>query len=118
MSIRIRVYPQNGAYGGLGGLGGYGVANTRVRLTQQQLQNERKTANMQLQYERALWAEKLKFVQLQAQMQNPYAALSMGGLGGFGALGGAFGLMSPLGVNALGVQSNGFFNSLGLGGLF
>ncbi len=137
MAVRIRVYPQNGLggagmYGGVGGVGAYGAAP----LAQQQLQNERKTNNMRLEYERALWQERMKTVQLQTAMQygagsyaqpvnpiSPYGSFGgmMGGMGGYGGVGaagfGAYGLSMPL----LGHQADmggGFFDSLGLGGLF
>lgn len=76
MAVRIRVYPQNGMYGGLGGVGGaYGRYGGLAHV---QLQNEKKTGNLRLQYERALWAERLKTVQLQTAMQYGGAA----GVGG------------------------------------
>lgn len=104
MSVRIRVYPQNGL--GAGGL--YGNAQTQVRLSQQALQNQRQMSNLQLNYERALWEEKLKFAQLQAQAQ--YGAF--GGLGGIpiaagmgltgigGAIPAGFGQVAGFGLNA------------------
>ena len=124
MAVRIRVYPNNGM--GMGGYGGLGMNRygASTRIAQVQLQNERKTNNLRLQYERALWAERLKGVQLQAQVQY----------GGYGAAGygAAYPRVSPYGMNPYGVQSNsawmggmgqgmgyntGFFGGLGLGGL-
>ena len=105
MAIRIRVYPQYGGYGGLGGYGGFGGFGVNNRLSQVQLQNQRRISSMQLQYERALWAERLKLVQLQSQLQNPYlGALGVGGLG--------------MNTAMLGTMNTGF-NPFGfLGGLF
>lgn len=123
MAIRIRVYPQGGyggygGYGAMGGLGGYGMYGGRV--AQMQLQNERKTGNLRLQYERALWAEKLKTVQLETAMQ--YGAGSYGAYGGygrpampFGGLGASW--MGGMGLG-LGTLGSPLFGALGLGSLF
>jgi hypothetical protein len=104
-----------GMYGGMGGYGMGGMyggtaaiqAQNQVALAQQQLQNERDTSNLRLQYERALWQEKMKETQLQSAVQygaagagvvSPYAAYGayglarpMVGFGGFGGFGGALG---------------------------
>jgi hypothetical protein len=119
MAVRIRVYPQNGMYGGLGGYGMRGMYGGYGQLAQVQLRNEKKTSALRLQYERALWQEKLKTVQLQTAMQygaggyavNPWSAYGMNSaLGGFGALG--------LGGLGMGLGGTNLFGSLGLGGLF
>jgi hypothetical protein len=112
---RIRIYPNYGmggmgGYGMMGGMGAYGPYAANSRVAQVKLQNERRTSNLRLAYERALWSEKLKTVQLQTAMQysgygvaSPYAGLQsayMGGTGGFNP----FGMLGGLG--------------LGLGGMF
>ena len=145
MAVRIRVYPQNGGIGGYGALGAAGVgvgAYGAVPLLQNQLTNEKKTNALRLEYERALWGERMKTVQLQTAMQYagqagygaapaayggayggypqmaPMAALNgaWGGAGlGMGGLGmGGFGMG---GLGGLGMGSS-FFDSMGLDGLF
>ena len=100
MAIRIRVHPQiGGAYGAYGGLG----AVTSQQYYGQQLQNERDTSNLRLQYERALWQEKLKETQLSSALQygagsgvaSPFA------LGGVSALG-LGGVPATTGINPWG----------------
>lgn len=86
MAVRIRVYPNNG----LGGAGGYGTNALTNRLYSTQLSNERKTSNLRLTYERALWTERLKQAQLQAQVQY----------GGYGAAGYGAAVASPFGYGA------------------
>lgn len=119
MSVRIRVYPQYGArgmYGGMGGLyGRNGYAGTR--LAQQQLTNERRTSSLRLQYERQLWAERLKLAQLQAQVQyGGYGGVQNGMYGG-NAFANSYMGMGALGFNPM-TSGTGFFGGLGLGGLF
>jgi hypothetical protein len=105
---RIRIYPNYGGYGGygmMGGLGGaYGPYAVTTRVAQVKLQNERKTSNLRLAYERALWAEKLKSVQLQTAMQysgygvaSPYAGLQSAYMGGMGSFN-PFGMLGGLGL--------------------
>ena len=107
MSVRIRVYPQNGlgGYGGYGGYGmnriggyGYGLANVR-------LQNEKRTSALRLNYERALWQERIKTVQLQSALQY----------GGNGI--GAPRIVTPFGGAMLGagMLGGGLFGGAGLG---
>lgn len=115
MAVRIRVYPRYGALGGLGGAyGGYGVGAYGVenQLTQQQLRNERQVSSLRLQYERALWAEKLKQTELTAAikygaaanpyMANPYMARPFGYPGFANAFVGA----GALGLGTLGIGSS------------
>src|SRR3954451_4896813 len=92
MAIRIRVHPQiGGAFGGAYGMMG---AVSPQQYYQQELQNEKDTSNLRLQYERALWQEKLKSTQLSSALQygsqqpmvSPYGALGLG-LGGQSLLG-------------------------------
>ena len=127
MAVRIRVYPQNGM-GGMGGMGLGGAYGINNRLAQVQLQNQRKTSALQLQYERALWQEKIKTVQLQTAMQygaaSPYGAQAVSpygvqgamfgglGLGGLGGFGGSFG---GFGGSSFGGSP---FGALGLGSIF
>jgi hypothetical protein len=116
MSIRIRVYPQYGrSLGGYGGLGGYGYGGygVQARVTAQKLKNEKQKSNLRLQYERALFAERLKTVQLQT-------ALQYGGGYGYGvrpAMPMSF-TNAFMGAGGMGFSSGpGFFGGLGLGGL-
>lgn len=125
MPVVIRVRPQYGAgamgYGGIGGMGGFGYGGN---VFQHQLRNERQKNNLRLQYERALWAQKMQNVQLQTAMQlssNPYGASPYGAYGArpLGAVGypamGAYGVQP---MAAHGLFSNGLFGSTGLfGGL-
>jgi hypothetical protein len=107
MAYRVRIYPSYGGYGGMGAYGGaYSPYATQARVSQVKLQNERTTGNLRLQYERALWAEKIRSTQLQTAMQyanlgtaSPYSygyggfgsplmgAGLLGGVGGLGGLG-------------------------------
>lgn len=123
--IRIRVHPQGyGGYGGLGGrnYGGYGGYGANIRL-----QNEKQKNNLKLNYERALWQERLNTVRLQTQLQysggmrpaglgyNPLQSSYLGasGFGGFGGMGlGGFGLGSSLGFG----NAGGYGNAGGFGG--
>lgn len=108
MAIRIRVYPNGGgAYGGMNGFGGmYGVNQTQMY--QQQLDNERRTSDMRLDYEKRLYQEKLRAVELQSALQYGGAYRPMPVPFGipFGGFNPAFG------------AGMGMFGSLGLGGLF
>lgn len=91
MSIRIRVYPQNGMLGGLGyGLGMNrfgGGAVTAQRFYTNQLNNQRRLSSLQLQYERQLWNERLERTRLEERLKNPYLT-GMTGVGGIGGIGG------------------------------
>jgi hypothetical protein len=84
------------------------------------LQSQQQISNLQLGYERALWGERLQNVQLQERLKNPYAMMSAGYGAGYGALPMASAYnpyaASMMGTGLLG--GSGFFNSLGLGGLF
>jgi len=112
MAVRIRVYPQGGVAGGVGGYGYNALAQTQLR-------NQRQTSALQLQYERALWQEKIKTVQLQTAMQYGSQGLGAVPVGGYGAraygLGGlgALGLGGVYGAN-LGAIPPGFGNAGGL----
>lgn len=125
MSIRIRVYPSNGAYGmgGVGRMGGYGGSVSAQSFYTQKLTAQQQISNLQLQYERALWGERLETEKLKGQLQyqNPFmalqgaGALGLGGLGGFGGIGGfgmgGFGAANPY---AIAMQSqNNFWGSMG-----
>jgi hypothetical protein len=111
MTTVIRVHPQVGGAYGYGGDAAALQAQNQVALTQQQLQNERDTSNLRLQYERALWQEKMKETQLQSAVQygaagtpavaSPYAALGVPGLLGAGM--GALGLGGLAGLTGMGV---------------
>lgn len=126
MAVRIRVYPQYGAMGGLGGAYGAPGAYGAQPLAHLQLQNEKKTNNLRLNYERALWSERLKTVQLQTAMQYGGAGGAMGAYGmprvmmPYGGMNAAW--TGGMGLNALGMNpfgmGIGMFGSLGLGGLF
>ena len=122
MSVRIRVYPTNGGYGGLGG---YGGVNSQ-QYFQQQLDNERKTSSLKLAYERQLMNQQLEMVKLQAQVQ--YGGYG-GGYGSPGVIGAPVGGVTNawMGNGAMGYNSAsfnpftsgaGFFGGLGLGSMF
>ncbi len=67
--VRIRVYPQGyfaNGYGNSYGFG-YGTRRRSAAMYRMQLQAERQRANMRLQYERALWSQQMKMVQLQGR---------------------------------------------------
>jgi hypothetical protein len=106
MAYRIRIYPNYGGVGGYGGMGmgmyggAYGPYALGTRIANVKLQNERKTNNLRLQYERALWAEKLRTVQLQTAMQySGYGAASPLAYGGVNAaMMGGMGSFNPFGV--------------------
>lgn len=86
MAIRIRVHPQGaGAYGAYGAAGAYGPGN--MQYFQEKLDNEKRTSNLRLSYERALWQERLKLTQLQGQL-----SAGVVGAGYPAALGGAYGM--------------------------
>lgn len=111
MPIRIRVYPQNGyrSYGGHG--------NTFVR-------HARQRANLQLRYERALFNERLRTVQMQAALrggglgampfqmpfqtpyQSPYQYSPFAPYGGLGLSSGVYG------ASFLPGNAGGFFSGL------
>lgn len=79
MPIRIRVFPQHGRRNNhFGGYGGMRVNHHRQRV------------NMQLRYERAIFAERMRNMQVQAQLRyggmgfggaafSPYGQLGLGG---------------------------------------
>ena len=129
MAIRIRVYPQYGRSGyggyggygrsfGYGGYGGYGMNRFGGygALANVRLQNEKRTSSLRLNYERALWQERIKTVQLQSQLQYGGAAYYPQ----ISPFGGAYGnaMLGGLGLGATGFGGAGFFGSLGLGNLF
>lgn len=95
MPVIIRVHPQYGYRSGLGlnglGYGGYGVGGYAGI----QLRNEKQKHALQLKYERALFNERLKTVQLQTAVQS---GGTFGAVGGVGALGAVGGMYSPYGV--------------------
>lgn len=122
MAVRIRVYPNYGmgAYGGVGGYGGYGVTPYASQLYNTKIANVKQTSALRLAYERALFAERLKLAQLQAQLQyggyaggfTPLASPYMlnGGMLGAGMLG-AGAVPSMLGgFGGLGLMGRGQVN--------
>jgi hypothetical protein len=117
MSVRIRVYPTNGGYGGLGG---YGVNSQQY--FQQQLSNERKVSSLKLAYERQLMQQQLQLVKLQTQMQ--YGGYGYGAAPVIGApVGGVTNAWlgnGTMGYNSFNPFTSGssFFGGLGLGGMF
>lgn len=137
MSIRIRVYPNNGmgAMGAMGmGMGMYGSGGAVSAQTYftQKLNTQQQVSNLRLNYERALWNERLDKVRLEERLKNPYAMMGQGMMapgmmapgmmGGYPAVAaspyaayGAYG--SPmLGASMLGGYGNGFGGGM-LGGL-
>jgi hypothetical protein len=83
MAVRIRVYPQYGGYGmnpmygGFGRVGAYGAHGpwTENQVLKTKVRHQRQTSSLRLQYERALWQQRLQMAQLEA-------AARYGGLGG------------------------------------
>lgn len=73
MAVVIRVHPNNGLGGGYG-YGGY------APLAQVQLKNQKDKDAMQLKYERALFNERLKTVQLQTAIQAGTSGTTTSGL--------------------------------------
>ena len=122
MAVRIRVYPQNGA-GMLGGAGLYGGAGMygAAPLMQQQLQNEKKTGALRLEYERALWGERMKTVQLQTAMQYAggagYGGYPMGGAMPYGVGAPLLGAMVPGAIPGGFGMVPGMGMGMGMGGL-
>lgn len=118
MAIRIRVYPQTGAFGGYGGLGmnRYGGAVSAQTHFNSRLQAQRQVSTLQLGYERALANERIERARLEERMKNPYMMLGAGM--GYTSMASSYNpwAASMLGSSLLGSQS--FFPSLGLGGLF
>jgi hypothetical protein len=113
MAVRIRVYPQTGAFGAMGGYGGAVSAQTHFNT---RLQAQRQVSNLQLGYERALANERIERARLEERMRNPYALMGAGVghspmMGGYNPW-----AASMLGSSLLGGQS--FFAGLGLGGMF
>jgi len=92
MAVRIRLYPQTGV--GMNGMGGAVSASTFFN---QKLQSQSQVSNLRLQYERALWGEKLDKVRLEERLKNPY----LGAYGGTG-LGSPYGAV-PIGGVPLGM---------------
>ncbi|MCW2925834.1 MAG: hypothetical protein JWM98_3238 [Thermoleophilia bacterium] len=139
MSIRIRVYPQTGAYGGLGmnRFAGQGAVSASTYFNSR-LQTQKQVSSLQLGYERALWNERLEKVRLEERLKNPYAmaqaASPYGVASPYGGMVSPYGgVVSPYGYGAqqaynpyatsmLGSSllnsGAGFFGSLGLGGMF
>ncbi len=123
MSIRIRVYPNTGMYGGYGGLGvnRYGGAVSAASYYNSKLASTKQIATLQLGYERALADERVERARLEERLKNPYAALGTSGMltgyspvtAGYSNLLGA----SLLGSSLLGSGSS-FFGNLGLGRMF
>lgn len=101
----IRVYPQQNSP--------VLQLQTKLRLNQQALQNQKQQAALQLKYERALWQQKLQTQQLQSQLQYQQMGLgAFGAAGGVSALGSLYTQLSAL------AAGNQFWTGLGLGGLF
>ncbi|HXI16416.1 MAG TPA: hypothetical protein VNM48_08595 [Chloroflexota bacterium] len=112
-----------GGRGGFGGVGGYGRNN--MFGANLRLQNEKQTGNLKLNYERALWQERLQRAQLEAQLQygtgvQPLGAYGMNGLGAQQGLPGGFGVVPGAGFGGFGQGLGGFgagmLGALGLGG--
>ena len=100
MSVRIRVYPAGQTAGMYGQ--GVGAVSAQTYYTSK-LQNQQQVSNLQLQYERALWGERLEKTKLEEQLKNPYLALNAtAGLTGLGGLGGLAGLSGLAGLGGLG----------------
>lgn len=110
MAIRIRVYP-GGTAGSAGYGGAYGVGGVSAsQYYSQQLANERQTSDMKLSYEKQLYQQKLKAVELEAALK--YGAntnygyggmpFGLGGLGGLGALGSLGAMSGMLGAGMMG----------------
>lgn len=118
MSIRIRVYPQTGMYGGIGAMG-YGGAVSAQQYYSSKLQTQKQVSSLQLGYERALANERIERARLEERMKNPYALMGAGLTTGYTPLASAYNpwAASMLGSSLLGSGSS-FFGSLGLGGLF
>lgn len=130
MAVRIRVYPQyggygmygNGGYGRFGGMYGYGQV-AQNRLLKAQVSNQRKTSALQLQYERALWQQRLQMAELQSAaryggyggVMSPYALA----YGASPALIGTGALMNPysggLGMLGMGAGQANITNQVSLG---
>jgi hypothetical protein len=126
MAVRIRVYPQYGGLGmnglGMNGLGNrFGGAVSAQTYYNSRLQTQRQVSTLQLGYERALANERIERARLEERMKNPYAAFGGAGLiGGVGYSPVAQGY-NPWAATLLGssmLGSQGFFGSLGLGGMF
>jgi hypothetical protein len=107
MAVRIRVYPQTGAMGGLGMNGGAVSAQTYFN---SKLTAQKQVSNLQLGYERALADERINNVRLEERLKNPYLAQNQGFAGGYGGFGGFGGV--PIGVPGLGG-----FGGLPMGGM-
>jgi hypothetical protein len=85
MSVRIRVYPQNGL--GMNGLGVNGMgAVSAATYYNQKLQTQKQVSNLQLGYERALWGEKLNNAVLEERLKNPYLGAQTAAYGAYGGL--------------------------------
>lgn len=84
MAVRIRVYPQTGAMGGLG-MNGYGGAVSANTYYNSKLQSQKQVSNLQLGYERALADERIERVRLEERLKNPYLQ-NTAALGAFGGL--------------------------------
>lgn len=122
MAVRIRVYPQTGMMGGMmGGFGmnGYGGAVSAQTHFSSRLQSQKQVSSLQLGYERALANERIERARLEERLKNPYAMYGAGMMGGFQSpYASAY---NPYAATMLGstmLGGTGFFNSLGLGGMF
>lgn len=118
MAVRIRVYPQTGAFGAMGGMG-YGGAVSAQTYYNSRLTTQKQVSNLQLGYERALADERIERARLEERLKNPYAMMGAGLMGGYTPLASAYNpwAASMLGSSLLGSGSR-FFGSLGLGGMF
>jgi hypothetical protein len=120
MAVRIRVYPQTGAFGGMGMMGGYGGAVSAQTYYNSKLQTQKQVSTLQLGYERALANERIERARLEERMKNPYALAGAGMVGGFGYSPIASGY-NPWAAAMLGStlsSGSNFFAGLGLGGMF
>lgn len=115
MAVRIRVYPQTGALGGLG-MNGYGGAVSAQAHFNSRLQAQKQVGGLQLGYERALANERIERVRLEERLKNPYLAAGTGFAGAYGGLpvGMPMGGL-PMGVPMGGLPIGGFPGGLPLG---
>ncbi len=101
-------------------------SQANVKLMAAHLQNEKRTSALRIGYERQIFNERLKRVELQSALKygriNQFPPNYGYGYGGFGVPFGGIpaAVPAPYGNAMFGGfnMGNGFFNSLGLGGLF
>lgn len=111
--IRIRVHPQGaGRFGGFGGYGGYGGYGRYGQNAHLRLQHEKQKNSLRLNYERALFRERLNTVKLQSALQFG-GGMRAGGFG-YNPLQSVYAGANPYGGYGLGA---GLGSSFGLGGI-